>query len=74
MQHNGQDEHSGFNGINDEEILAAVLEVTREDTSMSACHDDEPTNSPDTGFGDADSQDLTHHLDLLDGEKQPAGM
>lgn len=71
VQHNGQEEHSEFNAINDEEMLAAVLEVTREDTSLSACHD-EPTSSPDTGFGDTDSQDLTHHLDLLDGEKQPA--
>uniref|UniRef100_A0A671MXL0 Ubiquitin carboxyl-terminal hydrolase 37 n=1 Tax=Sinocyclocheilus anshuiensis TaxID=1608454 RepID=A0A671MXL0_9TELE len=61
------EEHSEFNTINDDEMLAAVLEMSRHDTSP----DDEPTSSPDTGFGDADGQDLTHHLDLLDGEKQP---
>ncbi|XP_016424104.1 ubiquitin carboxyl-terminal hydrolase 37-like [Sinocyclocheilus rhinocerous] len=68
VQHNAQVEHSEFNTINDDEMLAAVLEMSRHDTSP----DDEPTSSPDTGFGDADGQDLTHQLDLLDGEKQPA--
>ncbi|RXN07098.1 ubiquitin carboxyl-terminal hydrolase 37 isoform X1 [Labeo rohita] len=72
VQHNAQVEHSEFNAINDEEMLAAVLEMSRHDTSLSGCPDDEPTSSPDTGFGDADGQDLTHHLELLDGEKQPA--
>uniref|UniRef100_A0A672T450 Ubiquitin carboxyl-terminal hydrolase n=1 Tax=Sinocyclocheilus grahami TaxID=75366 RepID=A0A672T450_SINGR len=43
-----------------------------EHSDLSGCPDDEPTSSPDTGFGDADGQDLTHHLELLDGEKQPA--
>uniref|UniRef100_A0A672T3X4 Ubiquitin carboxyl-terminal hydrolase n=1 Tax=Sinocyclocheilus grahami TaxID=75366 RepID=A0A672T3X4_SINGR len=70
--HNAQVEHSEFNAINDDEMLAAVLEMSRHDTSLSGCPDDEPTSSPDTGFGDADGQDLTHHLELLDGEKQPA--
>uniref|UniRef100_A0A9J7ZPK1 Ubiquitin carboxyl-terminal hydrolase n=1 Tax=Cyprinus carpio carpio TaxID=630221 RepID=A0A9J7ZPK1_CYPCA len=58
--------------INDDEMLAAVLEMSRHDTSLSGCPDDEPTSSPDTGFGDGDGQDLTHHLELLDAEKQPA--
>ncbi|XP_016086564.1 ubiquitin carboxyl-terminal hydrolase 37-like [Sinocyclocheilus grahami] len=71
-EHNAQVEHSEFNAINDDEMLAAVLEMSRHDTSLSGCPDDEPTSSPDTGFGDADGQDLTHHLELLDGEKQPA--
>uniref|UniRef100_A0A673HZS2 Ubiquitin carboxyl-terminal hydrolase n=1 Tax=Sinocyclocheilus rhinocerous TaxID=307959 RepID=A0A673HZS2_9TELE len=70
VQHNAQVEHSEFNTINDDEMLAAVLEMSRHDTSP----DDEPTSSPDTGFGDADGQDLTHQLDLLDGEKQPADL
>uniref|UniRef100_A0A9J7YJQ0 Ubiquitin carboxyl-terminal hydrolase 37 n=1 Tax=Cyprinus carpio carpio TaxID=630221 RepID=A0A9J7YJQ0_CYPCA len=52
-------------------MLAAVLEMSRHDTSLSGCPDDEPTSSPDTGFGDGDGQDLTHHLELLDAEKQP---
>uniref|UniRef100_A0A671R7Z2 Ubiquitin carboxyl-terminal hydrolase n=1 Tax=Sinocyclocheilus anshuiensis TaxID=1608454 RepID=A0A671R7Z2_9TELE len=65
VQHNAQVEHSEFNAINDDEMLAAVLEMSRHDTSLSGCPDDEPTSSPDTGFGDADGQDLTHHLEVL---------
>uniref|UniRef100_A0A9J8CZV1 Ubiquitin carboxyl-terminal hydrolase n=1 Tax=Cyprinus carpio carpio TaxID=630221 RepID=A0A9J8CZV1_CYPCA len=61
-----------FNAVNDDEMLAAVLEMSRHDTSLSGCPDDEPTSSPDTGFGDGDGQDLTHHLELLDAEKQPS--
>uniref|UniRef100_A0A8C1SQE4 Ubiquitin carboxyl-terminal hydrolase 37 n=1 Tax=Cyprinus carpio TaxID=7962 RepID=A0A8C1SQE4_CYPCA len=60
------EEHSEFNAVNDDEMLAAVLEMSRHDTSLSGCPDDEPTSSPDTGFGDGDGQDLTHHLELLD--------
>uniref|UniRef100_A0A8C2J945 Ubiquitin carboxyl-terminal hydrolase n=1 Tax=Cyprinus carpio TaxID=7962 RepID=A0A8C2J945_CYPCA len=51
-------EHSEFNAINDDEMLAAVLEMSRHDTSLSGCPDDEPTSSPDTGFGDADDSML----------------
>uniref|UniRef100_A0A8C1SRW2 Ubiquitin carboxyl-terminal hydrolase 37 n=1 Tax=Cyprinus carpio TaxID=7962 RepID=A0A8C1SRW2_CYPCA len=72
VQHNAQVEHSEFNAVNDDEMLAAVLEMSRHDTSLSGCPDDEPTSSPDTGFGDGDGQDLTHHLELLDAEKQPS--
>lgn len=64
-------EQSEFNGINDEEMLAAVLEMSRHDTSLCAGPDEEPSSSPDTGFGDADAHDLTQHLELLDAEKQP---
>lgn len=71
VQHNGQIEHLEFNAINDDEILEAVMENNHDDTILPACPDDEPTSSPDTGIGDTDSQDLTHHLNLLDGEKQP---
>ncbi|XP_052004409.1 ubiquitin carboxyl-terminal hydrolase 37 [Xyrauchen texanus] len=71
VQHSGQVVHSEFNAINDDEMLAAVLEMSH-DTSLSACPDDEPNSSPDTGFGDADGQDLTPQLDLLDGDKQHA--
>uniref|UniRef100_A0A8C5AS88 Ubiquitin carboxyl-terminal hydrolase n=1 Tax=Gadus morhua TaxID=8049 RepID=A0A8C5AS88_GADMO len=32
-----------------------------------------PTNSPDTGFGDTDAQDLAYHTELLEADnKQPA--
>ncbi|KAI4805776.1 hypothetical protein KUCAC02_010373 [Chaenocephalus aceratus] len=49
-----------FSGINDEEMLAAVLEMSRHEAGLSAPPpmEDEPTSSPDTGFGDTDAHDL----------------
>ncbi|XP_069554901.1 ubiquitin carboxyl-terminal hydrolase 37 [Brachyistius frenatus] len=64
-----------FSGINDDEMLAAVLEMSRQEASFSAPPplEDEPTSSPDTGFGDTDAHDLAYHTDLLETDsKQPA--
>lgn len=63
-------------GINDDEMLAAVLEMSRQEAGLSAAPpmEDEPTSSPDTGFGDTDAHDLAYHTDLLETDsKQPAG-
>ncbi|CAJ1078726.1 ubiquitin carboxyl-terminal hydrolase 37 isoform X1 [Xyrichtys novacula] len=63
-----------FGGINDDELLDAVLEMTGHDVGLSAptSMEDEPTSSPDTGFGDADAHDLAYHTDLLETDsKQP---
>ncbi|KAG7240522.1 hypothetical protein INR49_026806 [Caranx melampygus] len=62
-------------GINDDEMLAAVLEMSRQEAGLSAPPpmEDEPTSSPDTGFGDTDAHDLAYHTDLLETDsKQPA--
>uniref|UniRef100_W5KFG5 Ubiquitin carboxyl-terminal hydrolase n=1 Tax=Astyanax mexicanus TaxID=7994 RepID=W5KFG5_ASTMX len=72
VQQNGPVEHPEFTGMNDDEMLAAVLEMSRQEAGVSGPQDDEPTSSPDTGFGDADAQELTQHLDLLEGDK-PSG-
>lgn len=64
-----------FGGINDDEMLAAVLEMSRQEAGLSAPPptEDEPTSSPDTGFGDTDAHDLAYHTDLLETDtKQPA--
>uniref|UniRef100_A0A3B4DWK9 Ubiquitin carboxyl-terminal hydrolase n=1 Tax=Pygocentrus nattereri TaxID=42514 RepID=A0A3B4DWK9_PYGNA len=66
--------NSKFTGMNDDEMLAAVLEMSRHDTGLSGPHDNEPTSSPDTGFGDTDAQELTQHLDMLEGDKQSGDM
>ncbi|XP_026151859.1 ubiquitin carboxyl-terminal hydrolase 37 isoform X2 [Mastacembelus armatus] len=66
---------SDFGGINDDEMLAAVLEISRQEAGVPASPllEDEPTSSPDTGFGDTDAHDLAYHTDLLEPEsKQPA--
>uniref|UniRef100_A0A8C3G808 Ubiquitin carboxyl-terminal hydrolase n=1 Tax=Cyclopterus lumpus TaxID=8103 RepID=A0A8C3G808_CYCLU len=65
-----------FGGINDDEMLAAVLEMSRQEAGLSAppLLEDEPTSSPDTGFGDSDAHDLAYHTDLLETDsKQPSG-
>uniref|UniRef100_A0A8B9HZ47 Ubiquitin carboxyl-terminal hydrolase n=1 Tax=Astyanax mexicanus TaxID=7994 RepID=A0A8B9HZ47_ASTMX len=72
LAQNGPVEHPEFTGMNDDEMLAAVLEMSRQEAGVSGPQDDEPTSSPDTGFGDADAQELTQHLDLLEGDK-PSG-
>uniref|UniRef100_A0A8C4IAH6 Ubiquitin carboxyl-terminal hydrolase n=1 Tax=Dicentrarchus labrax TaxID=13489 RepID=A0A8C4IAH6_DICLA len=64
-----------FSGINDDEMLDAVLEMSRQEAGLSAPPpvEDEPTSSPDTGFGDTDAHDLAYHTDLLETDtKQPA--
>lgn len=65
-----------FSGINDDEMLEAVLEMSRQEAGLSAQPppEDELTSSPDTGFGDADARDLAYHTDMLETDnKQPAG-
>jgi len=60
----------------DDEMLAAVLEMSRQEAALSAPPpvEDEPTNSPDKGFGDGDAHDLAYHTGPLEAEnKQPAG-
>uniref|UniRef100_A0A3Q3E4J5 Ubiquitin carboxyl-terminal hydrolase n=1 Tax=Labrus bergylta TaxID=56723 RepID=A0A3Q3E4J5_9LABR len=59
---------SDFSGINDDEMLAAVLEMSRQEVGLSAptSLEDEPTSSPDTGFGDTDAHDLAYHTDLME--------
>lgn len=64
-----------FGGINDDEMLEAVLEMSRQEAGLSAPPplEDEPTSSPDTGFGDTDAHDLAYHTDLMETDtKQPA--
>uniref|UniRef100_UPI0037E7051E ubiquitin carboxyl-terminal hydrolase 37 n=1 Tax=Semicossyphus pulcher TaxID=241346 RepID=UPI0037E7051E len=63
-----------FSGINEDEMLAAVLEISRQEAGLSAPAplEDEPTSSPDTGFGDTDAHDLAYHTDLMETDsKQP---
>uniref|UniRef100_A0A8C5H234 Ubiquitin carboxyl-terminal hydrolase n=1 Tax=Gouania willdenowi TaxID=441366 RepID=A0A8C5H234_GOUWI len=63
-------------GINDDEMLAAVLEMSCQEAAVSAAplQEEEPTSSPDTGFSDGDAQELAYHTDLLETEsKQPTG-
>lgn len=56
-------------------MLAVVLEMSCQDTGLSCpAPEDEPTSSPDTGFGDTDpdTQESNYHPDLLETDNKPS--
>lgn len=60
----------GLNDVNDEEMLAAVLEMSRQEAGLPL--EEEPGSSPDTGFGDTEpAQDLLYHTDVMDTDNRP---
>ncbi|KAF7658148.1 hypothetical protein LDENG_00016690 [Lucifuga dentata] len=66
-----------FSSINDDEMLAAVLEMSRQEAGLSAppALENEPTSSPDAGFGDTETTDLCYQTDIMGTDsKQPADM
>ncbi|XP_072301403.1 ubiquitin carboxyl-terminal hydrolase 37 [Eucyclogobius newberryi] len=65
-------ESSDFS-LNDEEMLAAVLEMSRQEAGLSgAGMEEEPSSSPDTGFGDAETgPELVYHPEM-ETEQPPA--
>ncbi|XP_039089071.1 ubiquitin carboxyl-terminal hydrolase 37 isoform X3 [Hyaena hyaena] len=64
-------ENSGFDGMSEEELLAAVLEISKREASPSLSHedDDKPTSSPDTGFAEDDIQEMPENQDPVETEK-----
>uniref|UniRef100_A0A673YSQ3 Ubiquitin carboxyl-terminal hydrolase n=1 Tax=Salmo trutta TaxID=8032 RepID=A0A673YSQ3_SALTR len=68
-------QHTDASDINDEAMLAVVLEMSCQDTGLSCpAPEDEPTSSPDTGFGDTDpdTQESNYHPDLLETDNKPS--
>ncbi|XP_016052287.1 PREDICTED: ubiquitin carboxyl-terminal hydrolase 37 isoform X2 [Miniopterus natalensis] len=67
-------ENSGFDGMNEEELLAAVLEISKREASPSLSHedDDKPTSSPDTGFAEDDIQEMPENPEPMETEKPKA--
>uniref|UniRef100_A0A4X2K0J0 ubiquitinyl hydrolase 1 n=1 Tax=Vombatus ursinus TaxID=29139 RepID=A0A4X2K0J0_VOMUR len=66
--------NSGFDGMSEDELLAAVLEISKREASLSLTNedDDKPTSSPDTGFAEDDMQDMPENLESLEAEKSKA--
>ncbi|XP_036176701.1 ubiquitin carboxyl-terminal hydrolase 37 isoform X4 [Myotis myotis] len=64
-------ENSGFDGMSEEELLAAVLEISKREASPPLSHedDDKPTSSPDTGFAEDDIQEIPENPDSMEIEK-----
>lgn len=63
--------NAGFDGMSEDELLAAVLEISKREASLSLSHDEDkqPTSSPDTGFGDDEIQELPENLESMEMEK-----
>lgn len=66
VQQSSHMDQTEFTGMNDDEMLAAVLEMSRHDAGPNI---DEPTSSPDTGFGETDAQELSQNLAFLEEDK-----
>ncbi|XP_040417021.1 ubiquitin carboxyl-terminal hydrolase 37 isoform X2 [Cygnus olor] len=67
--------NAGFDGMSEDELLAAVLEISKREASLSLSHDeDKPTSSPDTGFGDDEIQELPENLETMEMEKPKAAL
>uniref|UniRef100_A0A2D4PFJ8 Uncharacterized protein n=1 Tax=Micrurus surinamensis TaxID=129470 RepID=A0A2D4PFJ8_MICSU len=64
--------NSGLETMSEDELLAAVLEISKREASLSSHDEDKPTNSPDTGFGDDEMQELPDNTELKDAEKSKA--
>ncbi|XP_044887925.1 ubiquitin carboxyl-terminal hydrolase 37 isoform X2 [Mauremys mutica] len=65
--------NAGFDGMSEDELLAAVLEISKREASFSVSHDeDKPTSSPDTGFGEDEVQELPENLQSVETEKPKA--
>nr|XP_048314971.1 ubiquitin carboxyl-terminal hydrolase 37 isoform X2 [Myodes glareolus] len=64
-------ENSGFDRMSEEEVLAAVLEISRREALPVLCRedDDKPTSSPDTGFAEDDVQEMPENPDAMEAEK-----
>lgn len=64
-------DNSGFDRMSEEEVLAAVLEISRREASpvLSPEDDDKPTSSPDTGFAEDDSPEMPENPDTMEIEK-----
>ncbi|XP_039612422.1 ubiquitin carboxyl-terminal hydrolase 37 isoform X2 [Polypterus senegalus] len=64
-----ENRETSYEGINDEEMLAAVLEMSQQEnvpSTISGLGVGEPTSSPDTGFGDVDGNDSLKQGDSFD--------
>uniref|UniRef100_A0A8B9G7B5 Ubiquitin carboxyl-terminal hydrolase n=1 Tax=Amazona collaria TaxID=241587 RepID=A0A8B9G7B5_9PSIT len=67
--------NASFDGMSEDELLAAVLEISKREASLSLSHDeDKPTSSPDTGFGDDEIQELPESLESMEMEKPKAAL
>lgn len=59
--------------MSEDELLAAVLEISKREASLTLSHDeDKPTSSPDTGFGEDEVQELPENLESVEAEKPKA--
>lgn len=65
---------TSFEEMNDDELMAAVLEMTKKDSSLHVANEeDKLASSPDTGFGgDDDIQETVENMETMEEEKSKA--
>ncbi|XP_075685220.1 ubiquitin carboxyl-terminal hydrolase 37 isoform X2 [Rhinoderma darwinii] len=66
---------ASFEEINDDELMAAVMEVAKKDSSLHVSNEEEEklASSPDTGFGgDDDLQETVESMETTEEEKSKA--
>ncbi|XP_066432126.1 ubiquitin carboxyl-terminal hydrolase 37 isoform X2 [Eleutherodactylus coqui] len=72
----GQDlADTSFDEMNDDELMATVLEMTSKDTSLHVNNDEEEkmASSPDTGFGgDDEMQETAENMETIEEDKSKA--
>ncbi|XP_067843073.1 ubiquitin carboxyl-terminal hydrolase 37 isoform X2 [Heptranchias perlo] len=62
---------SSFDSMSEDELLAAVLEISKREASLPLGGDEErekPTSSPDTGFGDDEAQESLEQPEATETE------
>ncbi|XP_029460909.1 ubiquitin carboxyl-terminal hydrolase 37 isoform X2 [Rhinatrema bivittatum] len=64
---------AGFSGMTEEEVIAAVLEMSKKEMLQPISHEDEkPTSSPDTGYGEEEMQEMLDNSESIEMEKPAA--
>uniref|UniRef100_UPI00398EDE1B ubiquitin carboxyl-terminal hydrolase 37 isoform X2 n=1 Tax=Pristiophorus japonicus TaxID=55135 RepID=UPI00398EDE1B len=62
---------SSFDSMSEDELLAAVLEISKRETCLSLGGEEEqekPSSSPDTGFGDDEAQEMIEQPEAAETE------
>ncbi|XP_030064714.1 ubiquitin carboxyl-terminal hydrolase 37 isoform X2 [Microcaecilia unicolor] len=69
----GKPSDASFNGMSEEEVIAAVLEMSKKEMHSESHEEEEkPTSSPDTGYGEEEMQEMLDNSESMEIEKPAA--
>nr|XP_033800407.1 ubiquitin carboxyl-terminal hydrolase 37 [Geotrypetes seraphini]XP_033800408.1 ubiquitin carboxyl-terminal hydrolase 37 [Geotrypetes seraphini]XP_033800409.1 ubiquitin carboxyl-terminal hydrolase 37 [Geotrypetes seraphini] len=71
---NGKPSDASFSGMSEEEVISAVLEMSKKEMLQSVSHEEEEklTSSPDTGYGEEEMQEMLDNSESMETEKPTA--